>query len=148
MNKRFLQTFSALSVIYLLLFACQGGEEAIRKAQFITNGQKLYVTHCQNCHGAKGEGLGKLYPPLTDQEFLKKNRQQLSCIVAHGMTGEIVINGEAFDTPMPANPQLTPLDIAYVLTYITNAFGNQADAFTLKEVEEALKNCRKQNLGQ
>lgn len=142
MNKRLPLVLLILSVGYLLLFACQGSEDSIRKAQYITNGQKRYVTHCQNCHGAEGEGLGRLYPPLTDEDYLKTNRAQLPCIVAHGLTGEIQIHGVTYDTEMPANPELTPIDIAYILTYITNSFGNEAETFSQEEVEKSLKNCR------
>ena len=52
-------------LIGMLIFSCQPNV-SIETAQYAVNGQKLYVTHCQNCHGAKGEGLGMLYPPLTD----------------------------------------------------------------------------------
>lgn len=126
-----------LSGCYMLLFACQG-EDTIRTAQYITNGHKLYVTHCQNCHGAKGEGLGRLYPPLTDSEYLEQHRQQLPAVLRHGMSGEITVQGVLFDTEMPPNPQLTNLDIAYILTYVTNTFGNKSGIYSLEEVEENL----------
>ena len=58
---------SIIGALYLL-FSCQS-DLSIKTMQYATNGQKLYVTHCQNCHGAQGEGLGQLYPPLTDDQF-------------------------------------------------------------------------------
>ncbi len=132
--------FAALS-LYLSFHACQS-EQAIRTAQYTVNGQKLYVSHCQNCHGAKGEGLGGLYPPLTDSIYLINHREQLACIVKRGLSGPIVINGQQFDTEMPPNPHLTPIEIAYVLTYIGNSFGNKMGIYTLDEVQEALVECR------
>lgn len=115
----------------LQLQACQG-EQTIRTAQYAVNGQKLYAVQCRNCHGAKGEGLGKLYPPLTDSASLNGNRSQLACIIRHGRNAEVA---------MPPNPQLTPVEIAYLLTYIGNAFGNQLGIFTQEEVERSLAAC-------
>jgi len=113
----------------------------IETAQYAVNGQKLYIQHCQNCHGNKGEGLGKLYPPLTDNEYLEKNRSYLSCIVKNGLSGEIKVNGEIYDQQMPANPQLTDMDIAYILTYVTTHFGKSDSTFSTVEVKESLQNC-------
>lgn len=130
-----------LFAIYLLFHSCQG-EQAIRTAQYAVNGQKLYVTHCQNCHGTKGEGLGRLYPPLTDSTFLIAHREQLPCIIKNGLTEPIQVHGKTFDMAMPANPQLAPVEVAYVLTYIGNAFGNELGIFTLDEVQRALDTCK------
>jgi len=124
----------------MVFHSCQN-EQAIRTAQYTVNGQKLYVAHCQNCHGAAGEGLGGLYPPLTDSTFLNTHRQQLACIVKNGLSGPIEINGTVFDTEMPANPMLAPIEIAYVLTYIGNSFGNSMGLFTQEEIQEALEAC-------
>lgn len=85
--------------------------------------------------------MGTLYPPLTDLSYLEENREQLACWVKHGLSGEININGVAYDTPMPGTPQLTATDIAYVLTYVTNSFGNAMPLFTIEEVRASLENC-------
>jgi|SRR5690606_5959998 len=119
---------TALFALYLLFQACQS-EQAIRTAQYAVNGQKLFTTHCQNCHGVKGEGLGDLYPPLTDSAFLIGHRERLPCIVKNG------------GNEMPPNPQLAPIEIAYVLTYIGNSFGNELGMVTLEEVQDALASC-------
>lgn len=114
----------------------------IETAQYAVNGQKLYTTHCQNCHGGKGEGLGKLYPPLTDINYLKANREKLSCIIKNGLNEDVIVNGIHFSQAMPANPTLTDTDIAYILTYITTHFGDSETIYSTKEVKEALDNCK------
>ncbi|MFZ4862952.1 c-type cytochrome [Sphingobacterium sp. Mn56C] len=124
------------------LSSCQSNVN-IQTAQFAVNGQKLYVAHCQNCHGAKGEGLGKLYPPLTDHDFLEKNRAKLSCIVRNGLSEEIEVSGQKFKETMPANPQLAELEIAYILTYITTNFGKSDSTYSAAEVKAALQNCNR-----
>lgn len=140
MRNTWLGIGAALLAAYLAFHSCQG-EQAIRTAQYTVNGQKLYVTQCQNCHGAKGEGLGDLYPPLTDSTFLSANRNQLACMVKNGLSGPIEVHGRTFDTEMPPNPQLAPIEIAYILTYIGNSFGNEMGIFTLEEVQQNLMDC-------
>ncbi|MVZ67491.1 c-type cytochrome [Sphingobacterium sp. DK4209] len=122
------------------LFSCQSGL-SVETMQYATNGQKVYTANCQNCHGANGEGLGKLYPPLNDTMFLNLNRDKLACIVKDGMSGEITINGEKYNQAMPGVPQMNSTDIAYVLTYVTTYFGNSKTHFTREEIEKYLKDC-------
>ena len=114
--------------LYILFNACQS-EQTIRTAQYAVNGQQLFMTHCQNCHGAKGEGLGELYPTLADSTSLIQHREQLPCFIKYG-------RGD-----MPANSQLAPIEIAYILTYIGNSFGNRMGLITLEEVQTALESC-------
>ncbi|PRD47531.1 c-type cytochrome [Sphingobacterium haloxyli] len=125
----------------MLIFSCQPNV-SIETAQYAINGQKLYVTHCQSCHGSKGEGLGMLYPPLTDTTYLKENRGMLPRIIKSGMNGLIKINGKDYEGNMPGNPELTNVDIAYILTYITTTFGNSTDTYTQEEVKNNLVNYR------
>lgn len=126
-----------LMCLYALTHACQGQDE-VRKAQYYTHGHKLYTLHCENCHGGKGEGLAKLYPPLTDGDYLSENRDKLPAIVKYGMEGPIEIHGISYNTIMPGVANLSNQEIAYILTYITNSFGNKAEMFTLQEVSENL----------
>lgn len=134
-----LGTLSFVSMLYFL-FSCNT-DLSVETMQYATNGQKLYVTHCQNCHGAKGEGLGKLYPPLTDKVYLNENRSKLACIVKNGMSGEIKVNNIIFNQQMPGVPQLSSIDIAYVLTYVTTYFGDSKTHFKQEEIEKYLKEC-------
>ncbi|WP_156308646.1 c-type cytochrome [Sphingobacterium endophyticum] len=141
-RRYFFACISLVSILYFL-FSCNT-DLSVETMQYATNGQKLYVTHCQNCHGAKGEGLGKLYPPLTDVHFLQENRSQLACIVKNGMSGEIKVNNTLYNQQMPGVPQLSAVDIAYVLTYVTTYFGDSKTHFKKEEIEEFLKNCNTQ----
>jgi mono/diheme cytochrome c family protein len=134
--------FGLMIIGFTQLSSCHNNNLNIQTAQYAVNGQKLYRTHCQNCHGSKGEGLGKLYPPLTDQKYLTDNRNKLSSIIKHGLSGEIVVNGEKYNQSMPSNPTLTDLDIAYILTYVTTHFGDSDSTFTKEEVAQDLKDSR------
>ncbi|NGM73934.1 c-type cytochrome [Sphingobacterium sp. SGL-16] len=134
--------FGLMIIGFAQLSSCHNNNLNIQTAQYAVNGQKLYKIHCQNCHGAKGEGLGKLYPPLTDKNFLSQNRNQLVCIIKNGLDGEIVINGETFNQNMPALSTLNDVDIAYILTYVTTHFGDADSTFTQEEVAQSLKDCK------
>ncbi|WP_140938442.1 c-type cytochrome [Sphingobacterium lumbrici] len=143
MNNRYTIILTSIGVLIMLLLhisSCQSNV-SIQTAQYAVNGQKLYLSHCQNCHGSKGEGLAQLYPPLTDNEYFKQNRAKLSCIIRYGMKESIIIHGKTYKNQMPANPQLTELDIAYILTYITTNFGTSDSIYRHEEVKEALKAC-------
>ncbi len=135
MRSRLLFGCTVFLSVYMVFQSCQS-EQAIRKAQYTVNGQKVYAAHCQNCHGARGEGLGELYPPLTDSTFLDTHRGELACMVRYGQA------------EMPANPTLSAIEVAYVLTYIGNSFGNSMDVFTLEEVQAGITACREANTGE
>lgn len=141
-----MRSFLLVSILVLVtcfqfLFSCQP-KYSIETMQYVTNGQKLYTAHCQNCHGANGEGLAKLYPPLTDVDYLNENRKLLPCIVKHGMTGPVEISNVLYNEAMPGIPELTDTDIAYILTYVTVRFGDSMDKFGTNEVKAALEDCR------
>lgn len=138
---KFIFTLFSIGMMIMMLSylsSCQNNMD-IKTAQYAVNGQKLYKTHCQNCHGAKGEGLGKLYPPLTDQQFLADNRALLSSIIKNGLAGEITIHGETYNQAMPANPTLSDVEIAYILTYVTTHFGKSDKIYAQEEVTQNLK---------
>ncbi|WP_343556142.1 cytochrome c [Sphingobacterium sp.] len=135
-----LTTCLAIGALMLIWTGCQS-EVDIKTAQYAVNGQKVYITHCQNCHGEKGEGLGTLYPPLTDTTFLQANRHKLACIIKHGTSGELEVAGKKFNSVMPAS-NLSAVDIAYVLTYINTKINKGKHSYPLDEVERNLKNCQ------
>lgn len=110
--------------------------------QYAVQGRLLYEQHCANCHQADGTGLGTLIPPLAQSDYLQNNRHQVLCIIRHGMKGPMMVNGQEYNQPMPANPQLTDIEIAEIATYIFNAWGNQEGFVEVSEAKKVLKNCQ------
>jgi mono/diheme cytochrome c family protein len=137
MRIKTLLVLALFGVIYFSVVNCQGDMD-IRTAQYFTHGHKLYQVHCANCHGINGEGLGKLYPPLTDTTSISAHRDLLPQFVRFGIKEPMTIAGEKYNVEMPPNAQLSNVDIAYILTYITNSFGNQQGIYTEDEVEQHL----------
>ncbi|MFT6971581.1 MAG: cytochrome c551 [Roseivirga sp.] len=109
-----------------------------KETQYYSNGRKLYRTICANCHMENGSGLGRLIPPLVQSNYLVDNRTDLSRIIKYGLSGPIRVDGEDYNQPMPANPGLTDLEIAMILTYVGNTWGNNMGGFTLEEVQQGL----------
>lgn len=140
-----------LAIVFTLALAsCGGGSEKAnapnnlsalsnKERQYFTNGRTLYQTLCVSCHMDSGEGLGKLIPPLKSSDYLLKDVPAMSRIVKYGMKGPLTVNGTEYNQPMPGNPRLTNLEIAEVLTYISNNWGNTHGPVTIAEVAASLK---------
>jgi mono/diheme cytochrome c family protein len=102
-----------------------------------TSGAQVYSITCAACHQANGAGLPAQYPPLAPSDFVTGNEQRLIHIVLRGLTGEIEVEGEMFKGEMPGwAPALTNAQVAAVLTYIRNSFGNNASPITAEQVAE------------
>lgn len=138
--RRILISSLFLIVLASIIFSCQDAGE-IKQDVYHVNGRDLYIKHCQNCHGTKGEGFAKLTPPLTDTVFIKENWQKLACFIKKGITDTITVNGQQYEGTMPAFPELYDIDIAQVMVYIGNSFGNKQGMYTPAQVAADLKNC-------
>jgi mono/diheme cytochrome c family protein len=74
-------------------------------------------------------------PPLIKTSYVLGDKKRLINVVLKGLNEEVEINGEYYDNPMPPQPQLTDQQIADVLTYVRNSFGNKASAVSVAEVK-------------
>ncbi|CAM3753432.1 c-type cytochrome [Mucilaginibacter galii] len=128
-----------LTAIICMVYSCQS-EDQIEYMRYYTAGQDLYKTKCQNCHGAQGEGLAALIPPLTDSIYLKANSNKLACYVQNGLQLPILVKGKAFNGQMPP-AGLSPIEIAQVLTYVKNSFGNNMGLYNVEKANQDLINC-------
>ncbi|MEO5911864.1 MAG: cytochrome c [Pelobium sp.] len=124
-----------------IMSACVN-ENNIKYQRYYSDGLALYKVHCENCHMDDGKGLAALIPPLTDSTYLLKNRKMLACYIVYGLNDSIVINGKDFEGVMPAEKHLAAIDLAKVLTYVTNSFGNQQGIYDLTEVEKNVNDCK------
>lgn len=136
-----LKIISGISLLLaILIYSCQNDQE-LMYIRYYTAGKIVYQNRCQNCHGENGQGLSALIPPLTDTAYLTKNKHQLACTVKNGLKDMLLINGKPFEGAMPAN-DIPPVEIAEVLTYVTNSFGNKAGTITSQHVADDLKACK------
>lgn len=139
MRKIIILSFFSL-ILAGIFYSCQSAEQ-VQQDTYYVNGRDLYIKHCQNCHGAKGEGLGALTPPLTDSVFMKTNKQQLACIIKNGISTPVTVHGQVYEGKMPEF-NLADIDLAQLIVYITNGFGHKQGMYTTDQVAADLKNCK------
>lgn len=107
----------------------------------IKDGKAVYSEFCVRCHLNKGEGVEGIYPPLANSNWLSEKRTESIKSVKYGLKGEIKVNGETYNNNMTAMG-LTDREVADVMNYVMNSFGNENDEHkqvTLKEVSELTK---------
>ena len=109
--------------------------------QYFVEGEQLYLKSCSNCHHKDGKGLGMVYPPLAPSDFMENNFNEVICIIKNGRKGEMVVNGNVYNQPMPGIPSLTELEISEIATYIYNSWGHEKGLIEVKQVNDVLKTC-------
>ena len=102
-------------------------------------GRQKYLATCTGCHGTDGKGVTRLGPPLAGSEWVTGDDMRLSLIILHGLEGAITVNGKKYDKPnilpvMPSHSTMDDSDIAAILTYIRNEWGNAANAVSVRTV--------------
>jgi nitrite reductase (NO-forming) len=100
----------------------------------VEKGKAVYMQTCFVCHQPGGLGVPGQIPPLAGSDFLANNKEDAIRAVVIGRNGETIVNGRTFrGTMIPLN-YLTDDQIANVLTYVRNSWGNAGDAVNVKEV--------------
>jgi len=145
--------------IFLLFFSiafssCDSGSKSdrfdhldkrtkIRLRQYLVEGKRLYNVYCSNCHQKDGQGLARLYPPLRNSDYLLPNKDKVICGMRYGQKGEIIVNGISYNQPMPANLNITDLEIAEIATYVYTEFADSVQIITINEVRKIMESCQK-----
>ena len=105
------------------------------KMQF---GKDKYMATCVACHQADGKGIENAFPPLANADYLNADVNRAIDIVLHGKSGEITVNGKKYNSVMTAQA-LSDEEVANVLTYVYNSWGNNKTEVT-PEMVEAVRN--------
>ena len=98
-------------------------------------GAQVYKTTCLTCHQADGGGVPRMNPPLIKTKWVLGDKKQLITGLLKGMNDPIEIEDEEYHNPMPPQAHLSDQQIADVLTYVRNSFGNKASAVSEAEVK-------------
>lgn len=104
------------------------------KAERIVAGKKLFSSICAACHQASGQGQPHVFPPLAGSDYLNADKNRAIQLVIFGRQGQVTVNGVQFNNNMPSFP-LGDEDIANVLTYVYNSFGNSGLEVKPEEVK-------------
>ena len=111
------------------------GRLAVKRPEVVPNWKIVYKKYCISCHQADGCGVPNMSPPLLQTSFILGEKETLIKIVLNGLKN-VDINDQSYNNPMPAlGSVLKDQQIADVLTYVRNSFGNKASAVTAKEVK-------------
>ena len=118
--------------------------EAIRQAPEIAQltheirmekGKRVFLQNCSMCHQSGGQGLANVFPPLANSDYLMTDKERSIATVVRGLSGPIMVNGQRYDGVMPPQVLLSDEQIANVLTFIRNSWGNKGDAVSVEEVK-------------
>jgi mono/diheme cytochrome c family protein len=104
------------------------------KAEKIELGKRLFTSICAACHQTTGLGIPNTFPPLAGSDYLNADKNRAIKTVINGRQGEVIVNGRKFNNSMPSFP-LSNDDIANVLTFVYNSFGNAGLEVAPGEVE-------------
>ena len=122
-----------LSFIAVAVFSFSEG--ALPVQDQMARGKKVYESYCLACHMADGGGVPRMNPPLTKTVYVLGDKKRLIGIVLNGMDEPLEIDGETYSNVMAPHNFLKDQEIADVLTYVRNSFGNKASAITAEEVK-------------
>ena len=94
------------------------------------SGRETFQLICAACHGAAGEGIVPLAPPLAQSEWVLGAPGRIARIVLHGLSGPVHVKNQAYTPPlnlaeMPGFESLDDETIAAVLTYLRRAWGQE-----------------------
>ncbi|QEC80603.1 cytochrome c [Mucilaginibacter ginsenosidivorax] len=98
-------------------------------------GAPIFAENCAACHQADGMGIPSMNPPLAKTTFVLGDKVKLIKIILNGFSDDVDINGQRYSNTMAAHDFLKDQEIADLLTYIRNSFGNKASAVSAAQVK-------------
>ena len=98
-------------------------------------GAAVYARTCIACHQPTGLGLPPVFPPLANAPIVVGNPELPVKFILQGLMGPITVNGMTYNSMMPPVAGVSDADIADVLTYVRQSFGNQGNPVTADQVK-------------
>ena len=135
MSKRLVSVIVMTGMIAVLTSAGISPSQDKLKAS-IERGKTVYENTCLACHQINGSGVPGMNPPLKKTKWVVGDKKTLINVILKGLDQEIVVDDETYTNVMPAFANLSDQEIADVLTYIRNSFGNKASQVTEAEVKK------------
>jgi nitrite reductase (NO-forming) len=113
--------------------AAAGG--TLTLADQVGAGKALFNGTCSVCHQSNGAGLPGVFPPLAGSDYLNADPKRAVGAVIHGLSGKLTVNGKEYDSVMPPMNQLNDDEVANILTYALNSWGNKGGQITTSDVK-------------
>jgi mono/diheme cytochrome c family protein len=92
-------------------------------AAYMAKGSKIYSAKCNGCHGSDAKGNGSTFPSLVGSKWVLGETERFAMIILNGLQGP-VSNGTTYGVMPPQGIGMTPEDLAGIMTYVRNNFGN------------------------
>jgi len=118
--------------IPVIFFASKFQDKTLQES--MKRGKEVYMIHCQNCHMENGQGMEGVNPPLAKTTYLKDVKKNIGYIL-NGQTGEITVNGKKYNAIMNPLNYLDDKQVADVLNYVRNSWGNKYPIVTPAQVK-------------
>ena len=123
---------TSLKSLALVFFAAAA--VAAPDAASLERGKAVYSRTCVACHQPTGMGLPPVFPPLAGSEWVAKDASIAVRNIVNGMQGPITVKGVSYNSMMPPVAGLSDKDIADVVNYVNNSWGNAGPNVTEAEV--------------
>jgi mono/diheme cytochrome c family protein/glucose/arabinose dehydrogenase len=113
-----------------------------KELEMFNLGRQIYAKegYCSTCHQPDGKGLtASGFPPLTNTKWVTGSDDRLIKLVLKGLLGPIEVDGKKYPGQVPMTPfagLLNDDEVAAVLTYVRNSFGNQGSVITAEKVKQ------------
>ena len=127
--------FAFFSVAILFIYSLN---QDPKLQESIKRGSEIYADFCVTCHMPSGEGVARTFPPLAKSDYLMTNRIASIKGIKYGQNGEITVNGKKYNGSMAAMG-LSDDEVADVMNYITNSWGNKNKKMITEEEVSAIK---------
>ena len=98
-------------------------------------GAAVYARTCIACHQPTGMGLPPVFPPIANAPIVVGNPELPIKFILQGLMGPITVNGMTYNSMMPPVPGVTDADVADVLTYVRQSFGNKGNPVSADQVK-------------
>ena len=123
----------SIAIVTTLNFLSISSQDPLMES--IKRGEEVYLGYCITCHMDQGQGIEGVFPPLAGSDYLMEDRERSIKTVKYGLEGEIIVNGVTYNNIM--SPMgLSDEEIADVLNYIRNSWGNKGETVRVEEVKD------------
>ena len=104
-------------------------------AEQLKRGAAVYARTCIACHQPTGKGLPPVFPSISETPIVVGNPELPIKFITNGLMGPITVGGMTFNSMMPPVAGVSDQDIADVLTYVRQSFGNKGNPVTVEQVK-------------
>lgn len=109
---------------------------AVEVKEELRAGKMVYDSYCLPCHMSNGKGAPSMNPPLIGTDWVLGDKERLIKVVLQGLSEPVEIKGEIYQNVMASHSFLSDQQIADVLTFVRQSFGNNASKISASEVSK------------